>query len=351
MSDRSDGGDDGRPAGEPPDDGADDPFAFAPDAEDRRPAGAAGDDGRPGAAADEDPFAFPADEPGPAGEDGPAGDGGTGAAGAAGPSSRRSGRRKASVARRSLDDDEAARVRTVADEAAAHARAVGGRWLAVALVVLVVLVVVTTVTGGPDRDGGDVAAGERLPDFAAPLVTAPRLEREDVNLATKDGQGQAGNTAACAIRDPAVVTSCGLLRRGPLVLVVFSRGVDSCVRAIDDLDAARRRHPGLQTLAVSLLGSHDTTGETARARRWTLPVVYDHDGALGQALGAPACPLVLFVRRDGTVAQRIIGDLDPGALEAGIRRLLAPATPGASTTSTGPASPPATTVDSTPPGR
>lgn len=347
MNDRSD---DERPADDAPQDGTDDPFAFAPDGEDRRTPGPTDDDGRPGHAPD-DPFAFPADEPGAPGV-GPAarpGDGDPAPTGPAAP--RRPGRRKASVGRRALDDDETARVRTVAEDAAAHARAVGGRWLAVALAVLVVLVIVTTVTGGPDRDGGDVAAGERLPDFAAPLVSAPKLDREDVNLATKDGQGEAGNTAACAIRDPSVVTSCGLLARGPLVLVLFSRGVDACVRAVDELEVVRRRHPGLQTLAVSLLGRHDTTGETARGRGWTLPVAYDRDGALGQVLGAPACPLVLFVRRDGTVRQRIIGTLDAGALERGVGRLLASRPPGASTTPADSTASPATTVDSTPPGR
>lgn len=352
----------GGPGGRDDEGPEDDPFAFAPDDHDARPGGsAAGDPAaepdaptpEDGARADaDDPFAFPPDEAGVErpGEGAP--DAERSAAG--GPPARRGRRgRKGTVARRPLDDAETERVRTVADEAAAHARAVGARWLAVALAVLVALVVITTVTGGPDRDGGDVAAGERLPDFAAPLVSAPRPadDREDVNLATKDGQGDAGEVAACSIRNPAVVTSCGLLARGPLVLVVFSRGVDSCVRAIDELDAARRRHPGLQALAVSLLGDHGSTGETARDRRWTLPVAYDHDGALGQALGAPACPLVLFVARDGTVRQRIIGSLDPAALEAGIRRLLAPATPAAPATSTVSAAPTATTVDATAPGR
>ena len=136
---------------------------------------------------------------------------------------------------------------------------------------------------------------------------------------------------------PPVVTSCALLDRGPLVVVLFSRGIDACVGAVDLLDAARARYPGIGTLAVSLLGRHDSTGETARDRRWTLPVVYDRDGALASVLGAPACPLVLFVRPDGTVQQRIIGGLDRAELDRGIRALLTPPAGGSTTVDAAPA--------------
>jgi hypothetical protein len=323
------------PAGDDPDV----PFAFPDDGagDAAPPSGAGGPAGRPprGTGDPGDPFAFPDDGAAPAGDpeaDGPA---------PAGPPARtRRGRRgtRRPAGQGAPEDEQAARMRNVADDASAHARAVGARWLVGAVVVFLVLVVITTVSGGPDGDGGDVQPGERLPEFAAPLVDQPKLSAEDVNLATKDGQGEAGEKAACSIRNRSVVTSCALLARGPLVVVVFSRGVGSCVEAVDAVDAERRRFPGLQALAVSLLGRHDTTGETARDRRWTLPVVYDRDGALGSVLGVPACPLVLFVRPDGTVDRRIIGSLDRAELVAAMRRLVAPA-PGA------------TTVDSAPPGR
>lgn len=330
----------GRPPGD--DEPEDDPFAFPEDD------GATSGDGAPDERAARDPFAFPDDDataddappspPGPSPSDAPPA---ASPARAQTPTTSRRTRRGARRAgeRVPVEDERTARIRATADEASAHARAIGARWLAGAVVVFLILVVVTTVGGGPDGDGGDVRPGERLPDFAAPLVTEPRLDAEDVNLAAEDGQGEAGNRAACSIRNRSVVTSCALLARGPLVVVVFSRGVDSCVRAVDLVDAERRRFPGLQALAVSLLGRHDSTGETARDRRWTLPVVYDRDGALGSVLGVPACPLVLFVRRDGTVDRRIIGDLDRAELVAAMRRLTTPPAPAG------------TTVDATSPGR
>jgi hypothetical protein len=310
MSAEGDGPrDDGRP------DPADDPFAFAPDAHDEERAAGTDADAEDGRRERDD-------------------DAGRGTAG------RGDRRRGAEELAAEAEAAREARAHEVADRAATHARAVGARWLAVAAVVFVVLIGVTSLTGGRGPQGGDVEPGETLPAFAAPLVSQPRLQGgEDVNLAREDDQGQAGRRAACSIRNRSVVTSCALLRRGPLVLVLFSRGIGACVGAVDELDRLRRRYPAVQALAVSLLGRWDSTRETARERRWTLPVVYDRDGALAQALGAPACPLVLFVRRDGTVQERVIGRLEPGRLERGIRDLLRPRS------GTG------TTVDPAPPAR
>jgi hypothetical protein len=322
---------DDRSPGEDPDD---DPFAFPPDAEDaagdpERPADDGRDAGdRPPAGPDDDPFAFPPDA-----ED---------AAGGRDAAPVTPGPAPPAPARTPAERDEeerTARVRTAAEEASRHAQAVGVRWLAVALVVFLVVVGITTLGGGRGASGGDVQPGERLPVFAAPLATQPELAEDDVNVATKDGQGEAGGRAACSIRNRSVVTSCALLDRGPLVLVLYSGGVADCVAAVDELDRLRPRFPRLQTLAVATLGEHDAVAATVRARRWSVPTVYDADGGLTSLLGAPACPLVLFVRPDGTVAQRIIGRLPAGALERGMRRLQADRGSGTRT------------VDGPPPGR
>jgi hypothetical protein len=308
------GGTDDEPT--PPGGGSDDPFAFPEDGPAPDP-DAHPDDPAPGTDADEE---APADRRPPS----------------APPAPRR--RRRRSAPR---SDDEAARIRAAAEAASARAQAVGVRWLAVAGIVLVLLVGVTTLLGGRDGgpSGGDVAAGEQLPDFAAPLATAPKLEKDDVNVAQEDGQGEAGRYAACSISNPSVITSCALLRRGPLVLVLFSRGVGRCVDAVDRIDRERRRFPALRALAVAVGGGHDATAETVATRHWSLPVAYDRDQGLAALLGAPACPLVLFVRPDGTVQKRIIGRLDTDDLASAMRAL------------TLPVAAPTTTVDSTPPGR
>lgn len=214
--------------------------------------------------------------------------------------------------------------------AAAVAQAVGGRWVAVIVILVAVIAGVSLLTvGGGGETRGTVKTGSLLPPFAAPLATAPKLKNDDVNLAAKPNQGQAGSVAACSIVNPSVVTSCGLLRRGPLVLVMFSSGVGECVRTVDEIDRLRTRFPRLQTLAVAIGGEHGSTAKTARARRWRLPVAYDRDGALSSRLGVAVCPFVLFVGSNGRIAERLIGTPAPGALARGMAALAAPAPTGA----------------------
>lgn len=213
--------------------------------------------------------------------------------------------------------------------AAAVARAVGGRWVAVIVVLAAVIGGVSLLTaGGGGESRGTVKTGSKLPPFAAPLATAPKLKSDDVNLAAKPNQGQAGSVAACSIVNPSVVTSCGLLRRGPLVLAMFSSGVGECVGTVDEIDRLRARFPRIQTLAVAIGGEHGSTAKTVRARRWRLPVAYDRDGALSSRLGVAVCPFVLFVESDGRIAERLIGTPAPGALARGMAALAAPAPTG-----------------------
>lgn len=300
MSDRERPADDGRPDGErpaaPPDG---DPFGFAPDERDRHgdapdlrrsdpePSGDDPDEGSaaPAAAGDRQP---PADDLRPV----------------PGPRVQRG-----------------ARMGTVG-------RAVGVRYTVLVAILMLVLVSISLLTRrGGDGGAGTIAVGSRLPPFAAPLATAPKLPggREDVNLASRSGQGQAGKHPACSIRNRSVITSCALLKGGrPLVLVMFTNGMDPCVRVVDELDRLRRETPRIATLAVAFGGEHDGTAELVRRRRWTLPVAYDRDGALGARLGMPVCPFVIFVGADGKVSAREVGTLDADALRRGIRRLVTP---------------------------
>lgn len=221
-----------------------------------------------------------------------------------------------------------------AAEAVETARATGNRWWA-AIVVLVLIVVggsLLTLYNG--RSGSPaVDPGETLPPFAAPLATEPKLEHDAVNYAEHADEGEAGRVPACSVEDRSVVTSCALLDRGPLVLMMFAGGIDACVAAVDDLDRLRARYPQVQTLAVAIGGEHDKTARTVRNRRWTLPVGYDRDGGLSSRLGAPSCPFVLFVGADGTVRERLFGgEYTAEQLDAAMRDLANEPRPSTSTT-------------------
>jgi hypothetical protein len=60
-----------------------------------------------------------------------------------------------------------------------------------------------------------------------------------------------------------------------------------------------------------------------RAHRWTIPVAYDADGAVGAAYDVQVCPVVELVRRGGVVAAVLIGNhwLDTSALASRVRML------------------------------
>ncbi|WP_022927543.1 TlpA family protein disulfide reductase [Patulibacter americanus] len=297
----------------------DDPFAFAPDERDALetgttsgPSAGPGSDAEPGTREQTD-------------SGGPVGDPADVAA-----------EREREAARARVAEEAAARRALLADEASRTAQAASTRWLIAGVVLILILAVGSTLLAGRGGDDAQVRPGERLPAFAAPLATRPKLAQDDVNLAQRDDQGQAGRRAACSIRNPSAVTSCALLRDGPLVIVVFSRGVDACLRAVDDVEAVRRALPRLGTLAVATNAEHAEAAEAVRARRWGLPVVYDRDGALASRLGAAVCPLVLFVRRDGSVADRIVGDVTEAGVRVRAERLLrtGATAPAAGTTTT-----------------
>ncbi|MCK9249693.1 MAG: hypothetical protein M0P31_12070 [Solirubrobacteraceae bacterium] len=297
----------------------------------------------------DDPFAFPDDEgdgatPGPVG--GSAGDADD-PLGFAPDERDRGGDPTGDVAA----DDEAPRSDSAGDDASAsgHRRlrgggprlgtvrsGAGGRYMAIAVVLFLGISTVTLLLRSNDDGPGsfDVRPGERLPPFAAPLAGAPKLDHDDVNIATADDQGSAGAVAACSIDHPSVVTSCDASRDRPLVVMTFAEGIDDCVRAVDDLDRLARERPDVGTLAVAIGGEHDETSALVRDRRWTLPVVYDRDTALTARLGGPVCPYVLVVRPGGEVAERLVGrDAVARDLGRAVRDVTADAAAGSGTRS------------------
>ncbi|MGE4428685.1 MAG: TlpA family protein disulfide reductase [Solirubrobacteraceae bacterium] len=202
----------------------------------------------------------------------------------------------------------------------------GGRYMAIAVVLFLLVSTVTLLMRSNDDGPGsfDVRPGETLPAFAAPLATAPKLDHDDVNIATSDDQGSAGKVAACSVEHPSVVTSCDATRDRPLVVMTFSEGIDDCVRAVDELDRLARAYPAVGTLAVAIGGEHGDTADVVRNRRWTLPVVYDRDTALTARLGAPVCPYALVTRPGGEVAERLVGrDNVARGLERAMRAIAA----------------------------
>jgi hypothetical protein len=168
----------------------------------------------------------------------------------------------------------------------------------VAVVIALAYITLNTIrTQGPGSRGP--AAGSQLPPFAMPLATSSL--QGDANLATRRGEGSLGAKPACEVRGPQILNICQLAERGPVVLAFTVTRSKTCERQVDALEALRPRFPDVGFAAVAVRGSRSDLVKLIHQHRWTLPVGYDHDGAVANAYGAAVCPMVTFAYRGGRV--------------------------------------------------
>jgi peroxiredoxin len=165
---------------------------------------------------------------------------------------------------------------------------------------------------GPATAG--VPAGHRLRLFAAPLAASTLNGDANVTAPTCDP----------AHHDPRALNLCLLARHGPLVLAFFVTGSRTCARAVDTLQRLRPRFRRVQFAAVAVQATHRQTAALVTAHRWTIPVAYDRDGAVGALYGVVVCPLLELARRGGRVLDRLIGErwLRDAALAPRVGRLV-----------------------------
>ena len=144
-----------------------------------------------------------------------------------------------------------------------------------------------------------IPAGKKLHYFAAPLA------RSNLN-------GDANTSPPCTLarHDPRALNICLMARRAPLVLAFFVTNSSGCERQVTALQTLSRRYPPsrVQFAAVAIRTSHPDARKAVLAHRWTLPVAYDADGAVGDIYGVEVCPIVQLAYRGGVVARRLIGE-------------------------------------------
>jgi hypothetical protein len=196
-------------------------------------------------------------------------------------------------------------------------------WFVGVIGVLLIAIVLLQGFGGHGDRGLGIKRGGGAPPFAAPLALAPlaAAARNDVNVAVKAGQGAAGNVPACSVRRADVLNLCTLYEKGPVVLAFFATRSQKCIQQLDRLDDAARLHPDISFAAVSIRGKLADVRQVIRARRWSFPVGYDHDGVLADAYGVAICPQITFIRRGGAVDSSSLGELSAAELEAKIAML------------------------------
>ena len=186
---------------------------------------------------------------------------------------------------------------------------------------LVVVALNTLSTPGGSSSGP--AVGAPMPPFAAPLALS--AVKGDVNVATRAGQGAAGDRPACQVRGPGILTSCDLVRGHPAALAFFVPGRARCVDELDALARAARAVPGVQVAAVALRGDRGKLAGVVRGHAWGFPVAYDRDAVLGNLYGVAVCPQITYVLPGGHVQGTTVGELDTVQLTARLRELVAAA--------------------------
>jgi hypothetical protein len=184
----------------------------------------------------------------------------------------------------------------------------------VALLGWITLNSVATETAGSKG----LQAGDALPPFAMPLSTSSCTGRCDANVATKADQGAAGSKPACEVRGKNILNVCELAEGGPFVLAFVFTPVERCRSQVPLLEAAAQRNPDVKFRIVAVRAD----AATARGLGSTLPVGYDHDGAVANEYAVVVCPTITFVRAGGKVAGSTVGPLGEQAIEGWVQRIV-----------------------------
>jgi hypothetical protein len=150
-----------------------------------------------------------------------------------------------------------------------------------------------------------------------PLSTSSCRGRCDANVATKADQGAAGAKPACAVRGPDVLNSCELAEGGPFVLAFVFQPVEQCRAQLPVLERVAAQHPEVKFRIVAVRAD----AATARALGSSLPVGYDHDGAVANEYAVVVCPTITYVRSGGRVAGSTVGPLDAEGLDNWVVRI------------------------------
>lgn len=185
------------------------------------------------------------------------------------------------------------------------------RWMIGGFGVLLVVIISVSFLATHGAGSPGVPAGKRLHFFVAPLATS------GLNL-------DANTNPRCdpAHPNPRGLNVCG---RTPLVLAFFVTGSADCRRQVDTMQmvASQFRGSGIQFAAVAVRAKRAATAALVAAHRWTIPVAYDSDGAVGALYGVEICPMLELAYRGGTVGARLIGNhwLTSTALAARVRAL------------------------------
>lgn len=195
------------------------------------------------------------------------------------------------------------------------------------------LVAMTFIFGVPGGDQGTLgldklSARWPLPEFAVPLAGS-RLEG-DANIAQDDCETSAvpcptdaRRTPACDVAGADVIRVCDLFDRPSVISFWFSKGGSACVDQQDVVERAYGRYRGrVSFLSLDVRDDRDAVRALVHQHGWSMPVGYDHDGAVAALYRVGLCPTLAYVYPGGTLQSASVGELSEDGLDARIRELL-----------------------------
>jgi hypothetical protein len=162
-------------------------------------------------------------------------------------------------------------------------------------------------TEGPGSRG--VTVGRALPPFAAPLASG-----------SLTGDAQVDPKKACKVTGPDVLNSCELRESNePVVLAFTAARSKQCEQQVDRVDAVARRVPGVRFAAIGIRGEKSALAPLAK--RWSIPVAHDRDGAVSNLFAVAVCPTITFARAGGIVDYTSLGLISEAEIERRVRGL------------------------------
>jgi thiol-disulfide isomerase/thioredoxin len=195
------------------------------------------------------------------------------------------------------------------------------------------LIVIATIHTITNRDQGilglhEVTTDEPLAEFAVPVATSD-LEG-DANIAQDDCESDSlpcpadqRRTPACHVRGRDVIRVCDYFDRPLVISFWFSRGGD-CELQQDVVSQVSQRYRGqVNFLSIDVRDGRSGVRDLVRDRGWTMPVGYDHDGAVSTLYRVGGCPTFVYAYPGGILQSAGIGELDRAQLAARVKLLLA----------------------------
>jgi len=110
----------------------------------------------------------------------------------------------------------------------------------------------------------------------------------------------------------------------PMVINMWASWCGPCTAEAPDLAAAAARYGDrVQFLGVDVQDNRGDAQAFVHDHGWPYPSVFDPSGAIMTHLGITGPPATFFYAADGSLVQRVPGQIAPEALDQALRQLLA----------------------------